>query len=47
MVTKRGLIMTKKIVGLANDGILLVDEITEMPLNMQGKFLKFIEENWR
>ena len=32
------------IVELANHGTLLVDEITEMPLNMQAKFLKFIEE---
>ncbi len=34
----------KGIVELANHGTLLVDEITEMPLNMQAKFLKFIEE---
>ncbi len=34
----------KGIVELAHHGTLLIDEITEMPMNIQAKFLKFIEE---
>ena len=34
----------KGIIELAHRGTLVIDEITEMPVNIQAKFLKFLEE---